>query len=238
MDYDVNTMVVTPEKRLGLVGLLKVLQDIAWIHGAHLGHGFEAMKERGQLWALARQGLRAHRWPAWGDTMTVSTWVRPVTGMFVMRDYAVTSAGCAVAEATAAWIVLDAVRRRPLRFHAADIGAREDGVLDIEPERLGAFEAGAPLSAFDVRWSDLDANGHVNNTRYAEWLIDALPEERRTGQVVTGYEANFLAETLVGDRVGVEWTGPGGKSSPLALQGRRQGDGKVVFAARLGLEPV
>ena len=57
--YDVNTMVVNPQKRLGLVGLLNILQDIAWIHGSHLGHGFEAMLARGSAWVLTRQEVTA-----------------------------------------------------------------------------------------------------------------------------------------------------------------------------------
>lgn len=233
--YAVDTMAVTPEKRLGLVGLLRILQDIAWIHGAHLGYGFEAMMARGQIWVLARQKLVATAWPAWGETIDVRTWVRPRAGMFVDRDYEVSHAGQPVARGTASWVVVDAVRRRPMKFSPADMGIDDNGGLSlgITPERLPADDGLTPLMGFDVRYSDLDVNGHVNNTRYAEWLLDALPPGDRRARVVDRYEANFLAETGVGDRVTIE-AGAADADGSNRFQGRRQADGKVVFTARLG----
>jgi hypothetical protein len=41
--YNVNTFLVNPKKKLGLYGLLNLLQDAAWIHATHLGHGYENM---------------------------------------------------------------------------------------------------------------------------------------------------------------------------------------------------
>lgn len=239
--YNVDTLVVTPEKRLGLVGLLRILQDIAWIHGAHLGYGFDAMMARGQIWVLARQKLVVSGWPAWGESLDVRTWVRPKGGMFVERDYEIRCGGRQVGEGTACWIVLDAVRRRPMKFSVDDMFAGTCGTeaLDINPQKLPARDGLSPLATFDVRYSDLDVNGHVNNTRYAEWVMDALPASIHRGHVVDDYEVNFLAETGVGDRIAIEWDGgeDAGTGAPFHVQGRREGDGKVAFTARVSLSP-
>lgn len=50
--YDVNTIVLDPQKRLGLVGLLNLLQDAAWLHARHLDCGYEEMMQRGTIWVL------------------------------------------------------------------------------------------------------------------------------------------------------------------------------------------
>src|SRR3954449_592737 len=68
--YDVNTMVVNPQKRLGLIGLLNILQDIAWIHGSDLGHGYEAMMAKGWIWGLTRQQLIMSDWPPGATRLT------------------------------------------------------------------------------------------------------------------------------------------------------------------------
>jgi medium-chain acyl-[acyl-carrier-protein] hydrolase len=238
--YDVNTLVVNPQKRLGLVGLLNILQDVAWIHGGHLGHGFDAMRAKGWIWVLARQKVVMRDWPAWGEAIDVRTWVRPVDGLLALRDTEIRVGERTVGESTASWLVLDAGTRRPAKLSMGDAGfaVRTDGGLGLTPARIGAADDLQPLARFEVRNSDLDANGHVNNVRYAQWILDATPAAAHEAYVVREYEASFLAEVLVGDRVVVEWDGAGGAGADrLRFQGRREADGKVAFAARMQVAP-
>src|SRR3954469_25325402 len=156
--YDVNTMVVNPQKRLGLVGLLNILQDIAWIHGSHLGHGYEAMMASGWIWVLARQTLVVSDWPAWGGTIDVRTWVRPINGMLALRDYEILVGGRKVGAGTAGWLILDAATRRPVRPAFGDTGVttRGDGSLALNPARIAVSDTLQPIANFQVRNSDLD----------------------------------------------------------------------------------
>ncbi len=230
--YDVNTLVVNAQERLGLVGLLRILEDVAWIHGGHLGHGFDAMMAKGLIWVMARQKLAMRDWPKWGDGIDVRTWVRPVEGLLVLRDTEIWSAGRKLGESVASWLVLDAATRRPSKtaMRKGALLTRDDGGLDLTPARIAPADDLEPLARFRVQTSDLDANGHVNNVRYAQWILDAAPGGAHQTHVVRDYEVNFLAETRVGDEVIIEWDGA---SSSPRFQGRREGDGKVVFAARV-----
>jgi medium-chain acyl-[acyl-carrier-protein] hydrolase len=239
--YDVNTMVVNTQKQLGLIGLLNILQDIAWIHGSHLGHGYDAMMTKGWIWVLARQTLVMSDWPAWGDAIDVRTWVRPVNGMLVLRDYEILAGQRKVGEGTAGWLTLDVATRRPIRpaFGDTDVTRRDDDSLALNPARIPVADALQPIADFQVRNSDLDVNGHVNNIRYAQWILDAVPLSAHQAYRIDAYEVNFLAETSVGDRVAIEWDGMNEASPVKALQfqGRREHDGKAVFAARLRISP-
>jgi medium-chain acyl-[acyl-carrier-protein] hydrolase len=238
--YDVNTMVVNPQKRLGLVGLLNILQDIAWIHGSHLGHGYETMIAKGWIWVLARQKLIMSDWPAWGDTIEICTWVRPVNGVLVLRDYEIRAGQRKVGECTASWLTLDATTRRPVKlaYDDMDVTTRGDDCLSLNPARIAVGDALRPIADVQVRNSDLDVNGHVNNVRYAQWILDAVPLSAHRAWRIDEYEVNFLAETSVGDRVAIEWDGTNGMSvESLQFQGRREADGRVVFAARLHVSP-
>lgn len=68
------------------------------------------------------------------------------------------------------------------------------------PERI---ESGADVSAkeYQVRWSDIDFNGHVNNSRYPEWMLDSLPmaflNEHEPGNI----DIRFENEVKYGNRV-------------------------------------
>ena len=238
--YAVNTIVVNTQKRLGLVGLLGILQDVAWAHADHLGHGYEATIDEGAIWILSRQKLVVADWPVWRDQLTVRTWVRPVRGPLVHRDYELLVGERKVGECAASWLTLDVRTRRPVRpaVAGAQLQCRQDGALAFTPEKIALREDLAEATQFRVRNSDLDMNGHVNNTRYAQWILDsASPEADRTRRVV-GYEVNFLSEIQVGDAVAIDSAPPEALSSgetALHFQGRRLSDGAQAFAAVLGV---
>jgi acyl-ACP thioesterase len=67
----VNSFLVNPQKRLGLYGLLNLLQDTAWIHATHLGHGYDNMLLEETAWVLTRQKVRMTEWPKWGDEIQI-----------------------------------------------------------------------------------------------------------------------------------------------------------------------
>jgi acyl-ACP thioesterase len=235
--YEVDSLVVNPQKRLGLVGLLEILQDIAWIHGARLGRGYDDLIAEGRIWVLARQKVVVDDWPQWGETLEIDTWARALDGLFALRDYRVRIGDRTVARGTASWLILDAAKRRPVRFTAETLGglANLTPGFDLVPAKIPVDPDFRPIAGFDVRNSDLDVNGHVNNTRYAQWILDSIPIEAHRDHVVADYEVNFLQETGVGDRVTIESDAPGGTGpvDRLGFQGRREADGRPVFTARL-----
>lgn len=236
--YDVNTLVLDHRRQLGLVGLLKILQDAAWIHARHLDHGYEAMLEHGTLWVLTRFKLVIDEWPRWGDSIAIRTWVRPPVGPLANRDYEILAVdGRKLGEATAAWLTLDATTRRPLRLTLGEgaLAVREDGALDLAPAKLAPRPDLPVLATVPARLSDLDVNGHVNNVCYAAWILDALPAETYETECLRDYEIAFLGESRLGDVVRLEGTtdGPGQRW----FQALRDSDGKPVFAARLGSVP-
>jgi len=236
--YPVNAIVVNAQKRLGLVGLLNILQDAAWAHADHLGHGYETTLAAGSLWILSRQKLAMADWPEWRDEVVVRTWVRPIKGPLVQRDYEVLVGDRKIGECAASWLTLDAKTRRPARpaLAGAERQWRLDDALAFTPEKIAPREGLAEAARFAVRNSDLDLNGHVNNTRYAQWILDSIPLEAHRAWRIESYEVNFLAEIQVGDAVAIEDAPPGAapdREARLHFQGRRLSDDALAFVAEL-----
>jgi len=236
--YDVNTIVLNSQKRLGLTGLLNLLQDIAWLHAEHLGWGYEELIKRNTIWVLVRQKLAMTEWPAWGEAVTIRTWPRGVSGAMALRDFEIMVGSRKLGECTTSWLMLNWQTRRPQKFDPQAF------ILEGRPPAL-SFEAGKiavrndlePAANFKVRYSDLDVNGHVNNTRYAQWILDAASAEEIATHELLDYEVNFLAEARIGDEIVVERGAielAGESPARCQFQGRRLADDKTVFAARLG----
>ena len=54
-----------------------------------------------------------------------------------------------------------------------------------------------------VTYGDLDMNGHVNNVRYIEWVLNSLPLEFHQTHILTALEVNYLAEAVYGHAVSI-----------------------------------
>jgi acyl-ACP thioesterase len=237
-NYDVNTIVMNSNKRLGLTGLLNVLQDIAWLHAEHLGWGFEDLIKRNTIWVLVRQRLMMTDWPVWGDVVTIKTWPRGVMGVLALRDFEISVGDRKLGECTTSWLTLNWETRRPQKFdpHSFELENRPAG-LSFEAEKISLRHDLQPVARFQVRYSDLDVNGHVNNTRYAQWILDSATIEETSSLQLVDYEVNFLNETRVGDEVVIErgeiQTHDAGPAS-CQFQGRRAADDKMLFVATVG----
>jgi len=237
--YDVNTIVLDSRKKLGLYGLLNILQDAAWLHASHLGWGYEDLIRHGTIWVLARQKLAMADWPHWRDVVTIRTWARPSSGALATREFEILVGENKLGECTTSWLILNYETRRPQKLDRAfhDTLGRKDGFLTIEAKKIAPGTGLKPVAEFLVRDSDLDINGHVNNTRYAQWILDSMAAEELAAFRLTDYEVNFLSETRVGDTVVIERgeMEPSGGALRCAFQGRRATDEKPAFVASLGV---
>lgn len=240
--YDVNTIVLDPLKRISLVGLLNLLQDTAWIHAEHLGWGYEDLIRNQTIWVLSRQKLVMREWPLWQETVTINTWPRRSGAIMALREFEILVGDRKVGACSTSWLVLDWNTRKVQKLDRimSGIVSRDEGVLDIAAERVPPRTDLKEVARFEVRNSDLDVNGHVNNTRYAQWLTDTMTLDELKAYAIDEYEVNFLAETGVGDTVAIESeAGTPGADGSIArhYQGRKTTEEKPAFTARLKLKP-
>lgn len=230
-NYNINTFMVTPQKRLGLYGLLNLIQDSAWIHATHLGHGYEEMMKDHTAWILTRQKLEMDKWPRWGDDLKVITWIRPITNIIAIRDFEFHLNGQKIGRCSTQWLILDLRTRKPAEKLLAltPDEFRQDYTCGIDAGKISIHNSLSELAEFHVRNSDLDLNGHVNNTKYAQWILDSVSYEKHLDYTLKEYEVNFIAETKSGDHIKIF----SGKTSDdrFQFQGLRSGDNKIVFTA-------
>lgn len=231
--YTVNSFLVNPQKKLGLMGLLNLLQDTAWVHATHLGHGYEKMIEEGSAWVLTRQKVAMRKWPHWGEEITFKTWIRPIKGVVAIRDFEIWCRDEKIGECTTQWLILDLATRRATERGGKSFEGqwREDAPDFLEVGKISPSKDAQKITEFQVRNSDLDLNGHVNNTRYAQWILDSISLQKHQDHVLTEYEVNFVAETMSGDTIEIQ-------RAPLSeqeflFQGRRSEDQKMAFVAKL-----
>lgn len=226
--YEINSFLVNSQRRLGLFPLLNLLQDAASTHADELGFGYKDMIRRGTFWVLTRQRLDMQAWPAWHEKLTIKTWIRFGGGPFSNRDFRIFHDGQQIGECTTTWVALDGKTRKPVSIDRSGLWEKltDHGQVSFEAEKISRLVQSEKLATFTVRNSDIDQNQHVNNTRYAQWVLDAIPMDWHHRFNLLSYSVNFLSETLLGDTISIY-------RHEGHFEGVRETDQKCVFTARL-----
>jgi len=236
--FRVRSYEIGPDALLTLPHLCDWLQEAAGAHATALGVATDRLLEVGRAWVLTRLQVRVERYPRWREDVSVETWPSAADGLFAQRDFVLTDAGGeGLARATSQWLVIDVARRRPVRLPREVLDLPRAGrshALAPSREGLPEPEASSKSCRFSVRRADLDLNEHVNNVRYVEWALEAVPEGAREAYQCTGLEVQFRAEALYGDTV--ESACAWGAGTALHRVSHA-GDGRTLASARTQWAP-
>jgi acyl-ACP thioesterase len=185
--------------------LCRYFLEAAWNHAEALGLGFTHLRSQGKFWVLARLLCEVQEYPRWGSQAKLRTWPRGINSAFALRDFELhNETGTRLAAGSSAWLVLDAVSKRPQRLHKLLPSlAALDGktALRRDPEKLIDNETWDNVLPVAVRYTDIDVNQHVNSSRYISWMLDAYPAGFHRQHWLRVLEVNYLSETLEGEQL-------------------------------------
>ncbi|MDR1931063.1 MAG: acyl-ACP thioesterase [Treponema sp.] len=244
---------------LTLAAVFDFFQEAAISHAEILGVGREAMMRTGRVWVLSRLSVFMESRPRFGETVTVQSWPRNRHRLFAVRDYNILDkAGKPAVRGRGGWLIVDLEKRRPLRpqeameqlslnegINALPLGASGDEAPPALPPRFADPQAAGGPVPRRVCYSDLDYNGHMNNTRYVQWIQDLLDRSILESAKQLRIDINYLSEALYGEELtllaapmdgegapaGRSADYPAAASGAFAVEGRR--DGQAVFRAEL-----
>jgi acyl-ACP thioesterase len=203
--FEIRSYETDPQGRLQPAILCRLLQEAAVAHANNLEVGVQLLIDHGVAWVLTRLRLDMERWPGAGEELVVTTWPEAASKIFTERRFQLADAtGRSIGAATTLWLMIDLEQRRAIRFPAyvADRLRRHD--LGSRPARLPELEAPETMDrqlAFTVRRTDLDLAGHVNNTSYIEWAVEAVPDEIWNGCDLARLDVQFISECHHGQTV-------------------------------------
>ena len=191
---------------LKLHGLLNHLQDTASLAATGLEGGPTQVLARGYSWVLLRYEVELlQRLPAMDEHFVVKTFHDMNHGYRTLRVFQVeTPSGVPLVWAKTSWLLLDLAAGRPVRpaAHLPEFLSRDTEPIDPDFRDIPDFpepSAGeVHETVYPVRFHDLDANGHVNNAVYFEWIFEATPIDLMTWGP-RSISASFRASAKLGD---------------------------------------
>ena len=232
-------------RRLRMSELFRIMEEASIAHTEELGCTRDRTLDRGLLWIITRQQAEIEELPAYDEEITVRSWQGDMMHVFFPRFYEIERAGRVIVRGQALWMLIDEESRQMVMPEDYDIfipgrPGSDDMMLApvVIPSELREEESGDDGSGREgagtvirqdlvTRFSQVDINGHMNNTRYFDIIDDALytlhPADSNdesnsgTGTVKTIprlVRANYLSELRAGDCFTL--TGYAGRSSDSA----------------------
>ena len=218
--------------------LVYFAQEVAGGHCKLLGLDWNALSARQMFWAVIRQRVQVTRLPKLGETVTVETWPMPTTRVAYPRATVGYDAdGNELFRVIGLWVLMNTQSRAMIL--PGKSGVALEGILRGNELAAPGSILPQPLSNTTGRtvvYTELDRNGHMNNTRYLDWLADLLPGEFHQHHPVKDFMICYNAEALEGQSLTLRWQLLDGPT--LQVDACREPDGQDgkqerVFSAQM-----
>ncbi len=205
--FEIADIHVDPFGRVKPSVILYFAQEVAGGHCVQLGLDWETLAKKGMFWAAIRHKVSVTRLPMRGETITVETWPMPTTRVAYPRAMAAYDAqGKELFRSVSLWVLMDMESRAMLLPGKSGVevpGIVRGGELDA-PASLNPREL-TELTHRTVGYTELDRNGHMNNTRYLDWVADLLPSTFHSGHPVREFTVCYLSEAKESQRADLSW---------------------------------
>ena len=177
VDYKIRTGDFDSRKNLQPAAILDYFQDVAGEHAIELGVGRDDILAQNLVWVVIRIRYKVLKDIPIYANVRVRTWPLESNRAIFRREYVIENElGEECVIGSSEWVLMHVEKRRIVS--AKNLFTPEEGFLtrqvfeDPSP-RIRDFETeGEGLKIVPLA-SQIDVNGHVNNTKYANYVLDA-----------------------------------------------------------------
>ena len=224
--------------RLKPSSILFFVQEAAGQHCNLLKVDWDTLAKQHLFWAVTRHRVQITRLPTRGETITVETWPMPTTKVAFPRSVvAYDEQGQEVFRAISIWVLMDS--RTRMMILPGKSGVLVEGALRGNELSVPRAILPALLQKQDtrtVRYTQLDRNGHMNNTKYLDWVDDLLPSAFHKEHPVREFSVSYHAEAREGQQIQLDWDLSEGPI--LQVDGHREktdvpGEKERVFSVKI-----
>lgn len=206
-EYELHYYDVDKNLRANMSTIINILSDIGTKQSEELGSGMSSLLDQNMTWVFYNYHIKIFRSPVYGEKLYVSTEPTGFKKYYALRNYEIKdSNGNVIVSANAIFLLINIEKRRMMRIPEEQYeiyGVDGDLKGDFKIPKLERLEEFKYEDNFKVRYTDIDSNNHVNNTKYIDWAIETLPEEIVNNYVLDEVRVTFEKECKYGEEVKV-----------------------------------
>ncbi|MBQ8162829.1 MAG: hypothetical protein IJZ93_00475 [Clostridia bacterium] len=177
--YDVKFHETDANEVVSVSQTFKYIQETAMRQMRGINQSYEYLFEHKKAFILSAIRLEMYA-PIYAyDKIEAKTWASEGRGYTYPRYYEIERDGETVCKATSTWALVDTETKKLLPVGSIDTSKYpiEEPVKTEHTARI-RIPSALPLALvgeYTVKYSDIDLNGHMNNTNYANFLCDYIP---------------------------------------------------------------
>lgn len=205
--FDVTSNDVDCFGRLKPSSILNMMQEAAGRQCVALQVSSEALAERNLFWAVTRQHIQIERLPTFGQPVTIETWPGETSRVAYPRStIGYDEEGNVLFRAISLWVLMDISTRKMVLpgKSGLDFSGTNRGIELAVPASLAPVKLEGRRQR-QVVFTELDRNGHMNNTRYLDWAMDLLPSGFHRDHPMSDFTVTYLSEAREGELVDLSY---------------------------------
>ena len=165
--YEIRYQDVDYTLKCKLASIMNFLCDIGNSQSEEVGDTIEHLTESKSAWVFYKYDIKINKYPKYRDIITIETQSIGFKKFYAYRGYTIkNSEGELLGEAVALFFFINIDRRRPARIPEEKYelyGEDKNNPRDVDMEDVEKVEKVTNEKQFQIRYSDIDSNGHVNN---------------------------------------------------------------------------
>ena len=196
-------------KKLSATNILNYLQEIAVNHSKHAGYGLKTLSKDNKAWVLNRTHVKMYEYPKFNDIVVAETWIKSAFRSLSYRESVLRSktTGKIICKAVSLWACINTST-----LQLTDIGddlLKKINIRDSHNnfgkiKKLETFHSPSYVTNKIVNHTDIDAQNHVNNTKYFEWAIQALDITTYETGTLDSFTINYEYPAYVNENITLE----------------------------------
>jgi acyl-ACP thioesterase len=235
-NYSIMARDVDFTQKIKLSAVFNYFQEVASLHSENLGMGFNTIEENyGLAWVLTRIKVDIDRYPIWNEEVIFETWPQYPKKFHFDRDYLIKDlSGNIIARAVSVWVILDIKTREIKKTDTLSTKFPEplsERALSNQIEKIKPCSSTIPVYKKMIGCSDIDINGHLNNSRYVDFIMDCFTIEDLRKYHAKSIQINYINETLPGDTIILSRSIEDPSSDTIYIQGIRENNNDIIFRA-------
>lgn len=226
---DVNGFIKIPQ-------LILLSLQVSGMQSIELGMSDMYILENYNLvWIITDYNMKIDRLPVFDEKITIETYAMSHNRLFCYRAFNIKDeAGNTIIEMVATFVLMDRDTRKvhPVMSEITDAFDSEFSKTMLRGPRFKELEGGVEQE-YRVRFYDLDMNGHVNNSKYLDWVFEVMGADFLTQHVPKKVHLKYVKEVLAGGLITSQYEQEG-----LKTQHQISSDGHINAQAEIEWEEV
>lgn len=176
--YEIHYYDLNANKKANVITITNWFQDLFVYQSHAIGLGFDYYSNQNLTWMVLKWDIKISKYPSYMEKITVKMEPLQIKKFFLYIKFQILNEqNEIIVDAISLWVLIDTKKILPHKVPKEVLDIYQvNNENNINIDKIQTLDSFDSEKIFNVHYSDIDTNGHVNNSKYISWAFDTLPE--------------------------------------------------------------